>query len=255
MKFKESLIQNILNPEGQTRLTNAMGDIIRYNPDHNVADVSIITNGGAVSVLKDVPVQLIGTGIRTSSLQEGDPVYIQFNNGSIFQPKIIGKADEYYATTTKRLENHARKGELYVSQETLEGEVSPSSDTWLDSENTDDFKYWNYKDKSAIENIAQKREVVGKFKNQEVGLYNPVSSSVVKVKDDGTIDIFAATNVGIRVNPNNKTVEILGNSTTNSDKWTVISNTVEIKASDKISIEAKEININADIITRNGEIV
>lgn len=252
--FRDSVIKNIINPTTQSKLTNAMGRVLRYNSAHNVADVYIeMLNSGTGKTLTDVPVQLAGTGIHPSNLKENDMVYIQFNNSSIYQPKITGKADEYYALNTKKSESHLTSGELSVSQEELEGDVSPSSDTWLDSENTNLFKYNGYKNSSAIENIAQIREVVGKFKDQEVGIYNPISSSVVKVKDDGTIDIFAEANIGIRINPNSKTIEFLGNSTTKADKWTVISNTVEIKANELLSITAKEINLTADTITRNGE--
>lgn len=256
MKFKDSLIQNVINPQTKSKLTNAMGQVVRYNPGHNVADVSVVTsNSGAAQVLRDVPVQLTGNGFHSGDLKEGDTVYIQFNNGTIFQPKIIGKADEYYATNTREQEFHPRQGELCVSQEKLEGEVSPSSDTWLDTENSNFFKYSSYKDRSPVENISQKREVIGYFKNQEVGVYNPTSTGLLKIQDDGTINIFTDTNLGIRINTQNKTVEFFGDSTTKSDKWTVISNTVEIKANEKLSIITKELNISAETVIRNGESV
>jgi hypothetical protein len=136
MKFRDSLIQNVINPETKTKLSNAMGQIVRYNYGHNVADVSVVTSTGSATVLKDVPIQLTGTGFHQSDFQEGDSVYIQFNNNSIFQPKITGKADEFYATNTREKEFHPRQGELCVSQEKLEGEVSPSSDTWIDTSNS-----------------------------------------------------------------------------------------------------------------------
>ncbi len=255
MKFKDSLIQNVINPETKTKLSNAMGQIVRYNYGHNVADVSIMTSTGSATVLNDVPIQLTGSGFHPGGFQEGDYVYVQFNNGTIFQPKITGKADEYYATNTREQEFHPRQGELCVSQEELEGEVSPSSDTWIDAENTNYFKYASYKDRSPVENMSQKREVIGYYKDQEVGMYNPVSSGTVKIQDDGTINIFTDTNLGIRINPNNKTIEFFGDSTTKSNNWSVISNTVEIKASERLSITTKELNISAETVIRNGEIV
>ena len=48
------------------------------------------------------------------------------------------------------------------------------------------------------------------------------------------------------------TTKKTSNTTTKSNIWSVISNSVEISASDKVSIKAKEISFEADKITRNG---
>lgn len=253
MKFKDSVIQNIVDPVVSTKLTNAVGQIVRYNPTHNVADVYVSTTDGTGMTLRNVPIQLAVTGLHSSALQTDDYVYIQYNNGSIYQPIIIGKSDEYYATTTKANENHLTCGELITIQEELEGDIIPSSDTWIDTENTNSFKYYSYRNSSAIENLAQMTENIGKFKGQEVGLFNPVASNVVKLLDDGSISIFADTNIGIKINPTNKTIEILGNSYTKSNNWSVISNNVDIVANDNFNIRAKTLNIKADNITVNGE--
>lgn len=254
MKFKNSLVENILTPSMKTKLTNATGQVVSYNETHNLADIYIpsIIDGNGLS-LKEVPVQIAGIGLHQSSLKRGDSVYVQFNNGSVFQPKILGKADELYATHTKTAETHLRKGELQVSQILEEGEITSSSSTWIDSENSSVFKYESYRNTSAIANVSFKMIDKGQFNNQDVGLYNPVSSSIMKVKDDGEIDIFVATNIGIRINPTTKVIEILGDVTTKSNNWSVLSNNVEINAKEKIILKASSIDLQTNTLTKNGE--
>jgi hypothetical protein len=238
----------------KNKFTNAQGQVISYNETHNLADVYVpaLVDGTGIN-LKDVPVQIAGNGLHQSSLKRGDNVYIQFNNGSIFQPKILGKSDELYATHTRKDETHLRKGELAVSQELEEGDITSSSSTWLDTTNENIFKYESYRTASGINNVSNKMMDKGQFNNQEVGLYNPKSSSIVKIKDDGEIDIFISTNIGIRVNPSNKTIEILGDVTTKSNNWSVLSNNVEIQAKDKIILKAATIDLQTDSLTKNGE--
>lgn len=48
------------------------------------------------------------------------------------------------------------------------------------------------------------------FKQKEVGLKHPVTESVIKLTDDGFIDIFADDQLGIRIDPNTKSINILG---------------------------------------------
>lgn len=62
-----------------------------------------------------------------------------------------------------------------------------------------------------IEKIMDKLEESRFFSSEEVGFVHPFTSSVVKLKDNGMIDIFAATNQGIRIDPKTKTVNFFAN--------------------------------------------
>lgn len=255
MSFKSNLINNVIAPNGASSVYNAIAEVISYNEQHNMADVFVShlkgTNGG--QSFSNVPVQLSSPGVHSSALRPGEFVYLQFNNGSLFQPKITGKADELYATHTKEQEKHMRKGALLASQEYQEGETTPSSKEWLDEANTNYFKSTSYKEMSAIQSVSNKISRKGQFNNREVGLFNPVSSSIMKVQDNGVIDIFVSTNVGVRINPQNRTIEMLGDTSTKSDRWAVLSNSVEIQASDVVKIATKNLELDVENITRNGE--
>lgn len=254
MRFKEQLIQNIVEPVTLSKLTSAVAQVLEYNPTHNVADIFIgTTKDGGNLRLDQVPVQISNVGIHQSALQIGDRVYVQFANGSMYQPKIVGKADELYATHTKLREYHLRQGELQVYQEKEDGQIQPSSETWVDSANTNTFKYSNYRHLNPIQDISEKYESIGNYKNQEIGMYNPASSSLIKILDDGSINIFTDVNNGIRINHLNRTIEFFGNITTNSKNWSVLSNNIEIVAKEKINIKAPELNLDVEKITKNGE--
>lgn len=252
--FRKNIVDKVIEPNSRAKLSNAKGQIARYDSVNNLADVCLeMISLGGKQILYNVPIQIAANGIHQSSLQEGDFVYVQFNNGSIFQPKIIGKADELYATHTRKNERHLRQGYLKVDQEMDEGEITPSSDDWIQQNNTNKTKFLKYKDYNPLNDMAQKINSQGYFDGQDVGLCNPVSSSIMKVRDNGNIDIFIDSNVGIRINAQNKTIEFLGNQTTKSNKWTVLSNNVDIIADEIINIKTKELSIEAEKITRNGE--
>lgn len=253
MNFKEELMQNVVTPKLSNKLSNAIGQVIEYDSVNNVASVFVNNLNGKESYNLDrVPIQLSGSGVHSAPLSYGDMVYIQFNNNSIFQPKIIGFADECYQLNTKKKQKHLRKGTLISTQEKMEGDIEPSYKKWIDFNKSYDknipFRYEN-----PVKDISKMMSSKGYFNGKEIGLYNPKSSAIVKIKDDGTIDIFTSTNVGIRVNPNTKCIEMFGNSSTKSDNWSVLSNNVEIKATENLSISAKNIDISSENITLNGD--
>lgn len=253
MKFKEQLVRDIINPSIGNRLNNAIGQIITYDNLNNTASIFVNNlNGKESYTLDGVPIQLSGGGFHSASLSDGDMVYVQFNNGSIFQPKIIGFADEYYQINTRKKEKHLRKGSLISSQEKIEGEIKPSCENWI-SKSVSYDKSISYRYENPVKNISEKMSNKGYFNNKEVGIFNQKSSAIVKIKDDGIIDIFTSTNVGLRVNPNNKTIEMFGNVSTKSDNWMVLSNNVKVEAAESISISSKNIDISCDNIIVNGE--
>lgn len=47
------------------------------------------------------------------------------------------------------------------------------------------------------------------FSNEEVGLFHPSNSAVVKIRENGCIDIFTATNQGIRIDSSKSTINIV----------------------------------------------
>lgn len=255
MILKEKIFKDVVNPSMKSNFTNAMGEIVTYDEYNNLAEVYISNAKDAQGItLERVPVQLNGKGVYSSQLKAGDMVYLQFNNGSIFQPKITGVADEIYGSNTREKQKHTRKGSFLVSIEKKDKPLlKSSSSTWIDNENKDLIKYYDFKDIDPIKNITDKMDDAGYFKGREVALFHPTKSSIVKLRDDGCIDIFTSTNIGVRINPQNKTIEMFGNVSTKSDKWTVLSNKVRVQAKEDIVLNAKSLSIEAKEIFVNGE--
>ncbi|MCC0781737.1 hypothetical protein IR152_01030 [Clostridioides sp. ES-S-0108-01] len=253
MKLKDKLIDNIVDPYSKTIFTTSIGKVIDFNICKNTADIYVENLKGNSATFSNVPIQNIGEGVQLSPLEKGDKVYIQFNNDSVFQPKITGMVDESYKCLSKKRRNHIRKGCLLSNIKRDSREITKKmSETWLDYNNKDKLKYKDFMDKNPIDSVVEKIEKKGFFGGKEVGVYHPKKSSIVKLRDDSSIDIFTATNVGLRINAENKTIEIFGDFSAKSENWSVISNNINICAEDKIILSGSEIVIDTKKIKING---
>lgn len=253
MKFKDKLIDNIIEPYSKTIFTTSIGEVIDFNIYKNTADIYVENLKGNSTTFSNVPIQNIGEGVHLSPLEKGDKVYIQFNNDSVFQPKITGIVDESYKYLLKNKETHIRKGCLLSNiKRDLREITKKMSETWLDYNNKDKSKYKDFMDKNPIDSVLEKIGKKGFFVGKEVGIYHPKKSSIVKLRDDSSIDIFTSTNVGLRINAENKTIEVFGDFSTKSENWSVISNNINICAEDKIILSGSEIVIDTKKMEING---
>lgn len=251
MSFKDKLINDVIKPHSSQNLSNSIGKIIEIDEKYNKAKV-LVSSSGAFTVLEDVPIQLSGKGMVTSKLEEDDLVYVQYNSGSVFQPKIVGFADEDYNNNTREKTKHTRKGTLLNVIEEREGELKPRAYRRVDKD-SDSYKHSEYMNVSPTEAIGDKIESIGYFNNYELGLFHPILSSVVKLKDNGDIDIFTGTNVGIRINREKKTIQTFGDSLTLSDNWKVLSNNVTVIAEETVNIECDTLKLKTENIFINEE--
>lgn len=249
MGVKDKIQQIAYNESLKTGVTIAT--VLSYDFLNNIAKIVTNTN----IIIDNVPIANI-PGIHQSSLQPNDTVYVIFVNNSISNPKIISKADELYAYNSRVRERHLRKGELSVQLNDEEGEIQyPSSSKWIETDNKKANKYGGFYDMNAIEDADTEMYSLGKFNGEDVGIYNPKTSSLIKIKDDGTINIFTETNNGIRISPKDNTIEILGNNLCiDNDNWTISSRNINIKANESLSIETKNLKINADNMEVNNNV-
>ncbi|KPI49592.1 hypothetical protein GSQ54_09850 [Clostridioides difficile] len=253
MKLKDKLIDNIIDPYSNTIFTTSIGKVIDFNRHKNTADIYVENVKGNSAVFSNVPFQNIGEGVHLLPLEKDDKVYIQFNNGSVFQPKITGIANESHQYLSRKRKTHIRDGCLLSNIKRDSREITKKmSETWLDYDNKDKSKYKDFMDKNPIDSVLEKIEGKGSFAGNEVGIYHPKKSSIVKLRDDSSIDIFTATNVGLRINAENKTIEVFGDFSTKSENWSIISNNINICAEDKIILSGSEIVIDTKKIEING---
>lgn len=231
-------LKETVKSESISKMSNATGHIIRVDDENNKADVFFPSFGNQQNGrrIDAIPICIAANGIHQSKFRKGDLVYVQFNSSTIFSPKIIAKADESYKNNTAKKEVHLNKGSLLLKETKKiesEEEYIPSYKTWM---TTDDnyFKNNDYKEKEAMLNIAKIIEEKGKFIGEDVGLFNPISSSIVKLKDNGDIDIFTNNDIGLRVNSKDKTVEIFGSLKIKGESISIETDTLSIDYKNKI---------------------
>jgi hypothetical protein len=69
------------------------------------------------------------------------------------------------------------------------------------------------KDDNPLADLDAKTSWIGHHSQSEPGLVHPFTTSVVKMRDNGMIDIFVSTNQGIRVDPNTRSITIMVDNT------------------------------------------
>lgn len=246
MSLKEAIFDKIIKPNQDNKFDNLVGRVSLYNKESNTANV-LFKNPKNLGVmeLENVPV-FIHKGLKTMSLKSGDNVYLTFLNGSIMQPCITGVVDKAYIHDTRTKQRHRRKGSYIVNREYEDVEILIYKDksgveNWIDSECDDCTKYYTHKDNEPVYECVEAISNVSYFKEDDIGLYHPEISSIVKLTDDGCIDIFTQSNTGVRINPHNKSIKFFGeNFNFSGDRWYI--------ESDEFVFKGKEFNVESDTI-------
>ena len=234
------------------------GQIVFYDNVTNRAEVKYDdpSNGGVVSA-KGVPVEIASLGVSSSGPFPGDQVYIAFLNNNPALPRIIGRADLDYKYYSRELYEHGRSG----SQLSLSygGITAGLTNAFTDSPPIPTYQQWlTVGDKEATaRNIALNAFSASAFEDQsssltnyelaEIGLTHPGTASTVKLYNNGVIDIFATTDLGMRVDPNGSNLMFnsmneLHSSTSCSFQ---VSSNMGINCGSTFSLSAGEINENS----------
>lgn len=219
MRIKDKITRDVIKPFNDLKMSQTIGIITEYDKEYNIANVTIKSPFDCTAIeLKYVPVQIPGNGVHVGYPKVNDRVYIQFNEESFFSPKIIAFADEEYSKNTKKKEEHRRKGSYIVDDvKKMDRVVTPFMNVILNKQRTDADKYISYRHKEPIVDLQNSTMHIGKFDDEEVGLYNPTNSSLVKIDKDGNVLIFVSTNVGLKLDTKRKKINIFGDLEINSD--------------------------------------
>lgn len=96
------------------------------------------------------------------------------------------------------------------------------------------------------------------FSETEVGFFHPVTSAIIKLKDNGSIDIFTATNQGIRIDRTTSSINFFTNNEKhhigNISAWVEDSVSLHVKKS--IMAKAMELLLELqklNVIANNGK--
>ena len=213
-----SIIKNALKKEIDKdkllQFNDTTATILEYDIVSNTATIRFLNpNGDGYMLRKNVNVSNTMGGHTGAGIIAGQICNISFINNNIFNPIITGMLSNNYKDKTS-----SDQGAFLVSNAIFEAEepekITPMIETWLDKENQNKYKYKNelgdYTEVDATKKASESVHTLDKYKNQDEGMTHLKTKSTVKLKENGDIDIFVAGNLGIRISPNDKSINVYG---------------------------------------------
>lgn len=210
--IKDSLKKQIHDNNIQ-QFNDTTATIIEYSIVNNTAKIRYLNpNGDGVIYRDNVAISNTLGGVTGSGIHPGQSCSITFLKNNIHAPVITGLIGSNYSIKTC-----SDQGAYVVDSTILStqepDEIVPMSNSWLE-DNQKTWKYNNdlgdYTQIDASESTHEFLNSLDKYKTTEQGITNLNTKSTMKLKDNGDIDMFVANNIGIRICPNNKTIEFYG---------------------------------------------
>ena len=211
--IKDKLNQQICENNRQ-QFNDTTATIIEYDIVNNTAKIRYLNPNGEGFLYRD-NVSIANTlgGVTGSGIYPGQTCAITFIKNNIYNPIITGLTSSNYALKTCT-DQGAYIVDSSVLSVTKPEQITPMVNNWIEETNTDSAKYNNdlgdYTQRDSSELIHEILNTLDKYKNTEQGITNLSTKSTVKLKENGDIDIFVANNVGIRISPENKTINLYG---------------------------------------------
>lgn len=212
------IIKNSLNKQIKNNNIKQFNDttatIIEYNMVNNTAKIRFLNpNGEGVIYRDNVAISNTLGGVIGAGIYPGQSCAITFMKNNIHTPIITGLIGSNYANKTCSDQGAYIIDSSVLSQEKPE-EIIPMMSNWIEENNTNTIKYNNdlgdYTQTDASEFIHETLNTLNKYKATEQGITSLSTKSTMKLKENGDIDMFVANNIGIRICPNNKTIEFYG---------------------------------------------
>jgi hypothetical protein len=252
--LKKSIIEKVIKPYNDNTFDTVIAEIVEYDNLKNKATIKFQDpkNSGIIR-LDNVPVQLGSGGVHSAGPFVGDQVWVNFVNKSLLHPKIVALADERYNLKTRKRFQHTRKGSYLPEQmncyaqynpDVSFDDICPLCDDWFDLSNTNVGKYAAHT-ADPLDDLMKKMTNTSNYNTDEPGITHPQNSSTIKIRNNGAIDLFVATNQGVRIDPNTKTISIFGinenHNVTNFNAF--IDEDFNVEAQEDISLKGKNVSI------------
>jgi len=213
-----SIIKNALKKEiGKGNLqqfSDTTAIILEYDIVSNTATIKFNNpNGEGYMFRKNVNVSNTMGGVTGSGIYPGQLCNISFIKNNLYNPMITGMLGNNYKAKT-----NSDEGAFLIDGTALEIEepevITPMIEAWLDKENENPSKYKNdlgdYTDIDAIQKASESIHDLDKYSVRDQGITHLNTKSTIKLKENGDIDIFVAGNLGIRISPKDKSINIHG---------------------------------------------
>lgn len=229
------------------KYNDTIGMIMSYDHFRNVASIVFNNpNGGGVLTADNVPLKMPKGGAVPSAPQNRQKCIISFFGSNLLSPVITDLYnDEYYETVYSK-KTSADEGafiiDQYINTIKAPSKIVPMINDWVETSNTDPEKYtsnmFDYTNVDVTELMMYELAQVDKYKNTEDGITNTKTNATIKCKDNGDIDIFVSNNTGIRINPDNKTINFFSKSMVcNMQEWII--NTKNVVVNGNLIVKGK----------------
>lgn len=214
MGIIKNKLQEQIKANNKHQFNDTTATIIDYNIVLNTAKIRFRNPNGEGYLFRDnVSISNTLGGVTGAGIFPGQSCSITFVNNNIHAPIITGLIGTNYTNKTC-----SDQGAYIVDTNVLSyekpSEIKPMINNWIEENNTNTTKYnndlGNYTGTDVSESIHEMLNTLDKYKTTEQGITNLKTKSTMKFKDNGDIDIFVANNIGIRICPNNKTIEFYG---------------------------------------------
>lgn len=211
------IIKDTLNKQIQNnnllQFNDTTATIIEYNMIFNTAKIRYNNpNGEGVLYRDNVRIANALGGVTGAGIYAGQTCTITFIKNNIYNPVITGLNTNNYSSKTC-----SDQGAYIVDSNILsytKPNITPMIESWIEEDNTNANKYnndlGNYKDINSSKNIHKILNTLDKYTETEQGITSLKTKSTIKFKDNGDIDIFVANNIGIRISPSDKSINICG---------------------------------------------
>jgi hypothetical protein len=175
-----------------------------------------------VNTYEDVEMQCNTHGISSSGPFRGDQVLLSFINNNYSRPYIIGFIENnFFQNTRETKQKHESQGAYLPNSDDkiyddYDGRMYEGTTPPMQSDNIFGFLTKIFKKaigkKEPIQDpvdINKESEFIPYFDTAEPGMIHPKNNSTMKIKDDGSIDLFSFMNEGIRINPVNRIITVI----------------------------------------------
>lgn len=218
--IKDTLKKQI-DYSNKQQLNDTTATIIEYNMVLNTAKIRYENPNGEGYLYRDnVAVSNTLGGLTGAGIYPGQLCKISFIGNNIYAPMITGLIGSNYSKKTC-----SDQGAYIIDSNILSCEkpkdITPMMNNWEEN-NTNSNKYINdlgdYSNTDATAIIHETLNTLDKYKQKEQGITSLSTKSTIKLKENGDIDIFVSNNIGIRISPVNKSIDLYGTLKINGQK-------------------------------------
>lgn len=214
MGIIKNALQQQINMNNKQQFNDTTATIIEYNMVLNTAKIRFPNPNGEGYLFRDnVSISNTLGGVTGAGIYPGQSCTITFIGNNVYAPVITGLTASNYANKTCS-DQGAYLVDTAVFSHDKPSTINPMINNWIEENNTNQTKYNNdlgdYTSTDASESIHEALNTLDKYKTTEQGITNLKTKSTMKLKDNGDIDMFVSNNIGIRLCPDNKTIEFYG---------------------------------------------